>query len=33
MIAPCPATRAKRLVMAIDWLAQGKRRNWKYETR
>jgi uncharacterized protein YdeI (YjbR/CyaY-like superfamily) len=27
------ATRAKRLAMAIEWLAEGKRRNWKYETR
>lgn len=24
-------TRAKRLAQAIEWLAQGKRRNWKYE--
>lgn len=24
-------TRKKRLVTAIEWLAQGKRRNWKYE--
>jgi uncharacterized protein YdeI (YjbR/CyaY-like superfamily) len=27
------ATRAKRLATAIEWLAEGKRRNWKYETR
>ena len=27
------ATRAKRLATAIAWLAEGKRRNWKYETR
>jgi len=27
------ATRAKRLATSIEWLAQGKRRNWKYETR
>jgi len=27
------ATRAKRLATAIEWLADGKRRNWKYETR
>ncbi len=25
-------TRAKRLATTIEWLAQGKRRNWKYET-
>lgn len=24
-------TRAKRLSTAIEWLAEGKRRNWKYE--
>lgn len=24
-------TRAKRLRTAVEWLAQGKRRNWKYE--
>ena len=27
------ATRAKRLATAIEWLAEGKRRNWKYEAR
>jgi uncharacterized protein YdeI (YjbR/CyaY-like superfamily) len=27
------STRAKRLATAIEWLAEGKRRNWKYETR
>jgi uncharacterized protein YdeI (YjbR/CyaY-like superfamily) len=27
------ATRAKRLITAVEWLAEGKRRNWKYETR
>jgi uncharacterized protein YdeI (YjbR/CyaY-like superfamily) len=26
-----PATRAKRLAQAIEWLAEGKKRNWKYE--
>jgi len=26
-------TRAKRLKTALEWLAQGKRRNWKYEGR
>jgi uncharacterized protein YdeI (YjbR/CyaY-like superfamily) len=25
------ATRAKRLATAIEWLAEGKRRHWKYE--
>lgn len=25
------ATRARRLATAIEWLAEGKRRNWKYE--
>ena len=24
-------TRARRLLQAIEWLAEGKRRNWKYE--
>ena len=24
-------TRAKRLAQTIEWLAEGKRRNWKYE--
>lgn len=26
-----PETRAKRIGEAIEWLAEGKRRNWKYE--
>jgi hypothetical protein len=26
------ATRAKRLATSIEWLAEGKRRNWKYES-
>jgi uncharacterized protein YdeI (YjbR/CyaY-like superfamily) len=26
-------TRAKRLTTAIDWIAEGKSRNWKYEKR
>lgn len=26
-----PGTRAKRIATALEWLAQGKRRNWKYE--
>jgi uncharacterized protein YdeI (YjbR/CyaY-like superfamily) len=25
------ATRAKRIVTAIEWLAEGKKRHWKYE--
>ena len=25
------ATRAKRIATTVEWLAQGKRRNWKYE--
>jgi len=25
------ATREKRIATAIDWLSEGKRRNWKYE--
>lgn len=24
-------TRAKRIVQAVEWLAKGKKRNWKYE--
>ncbi|WKW11071.1 YdeI/OmpD-associated family protein [Pseudogemmatithrix spongiicola] len=28
-----PATRAKRVAQAVQWLGEGKRRNWKYETR
>jgi hypothetical protein len=26
-------TRARRVAQAVEWMAQGKRRNWKYETR
>jgi uncharacterized protein YdeI (YjbR/CyaY-like superfamily) len=26
------ATRAKRIATAVEWLAEGKRRHWKYET-
>ena len=25
------ATRQKRLETAVEWLSEGKRRNWKYE--
>lgn len=25
------STRAKRLATALEWLAEGKSRNWKYE--
>lgn len=27
-----PATRERRIATAVEWLAEGKRRNWKYET-
>jgi hypothetical protein len=30
--AKTDATRQKRLATTIEWLAEGKRRNWKYET-
>ena len=26
-----PETRARRLATTLEWLAQGKSRNWKYE--
>jgi len=26
-----PETRAKRIATTLEWLAEGKRRNWKYE--
>jgi len=26
-----PATRAKRIATAIEWLSEGKRRHWKYQ--
>jgi uncharacterized protein YdeI (YjbR/CyaY-like superfamily) len=29
--AKSEATRDKRLAQAVEWLAEGKRRNWKYE--
>ena len=25
------ATRERRLAQTLEWLAEGKRRNWKYE--
>lgn len=28
-----PATRAKRVAETVQWLGEGKRRNWKYEKR
>lgn len=31
--AKTEATREKRLATAVAWLAEGKRRNWKYEKR
>lgn len=30
--AKTDATRQKRLASTLEWLAEGKRRNWKYET-
>jgi uncharacterized protein YdeI (YjbR/CyaY-like superfamily) len=27
-----PETRSKRIAQAVEWMAEGKRRNWKYET-
>jgi len=30
--AKTDATRQKRIATALDWLAEGKRRNWKYES-
>jgi uncharacterized protein YdeI (YjbR/CyaY-like superfamily) len=27
-----PETRAKRIAQAAEWIAEGKRRNWKYES-
>lgn len=29
--AKTEATRAKRIAQAIEWIAEGKKRNWKYE--
>jgi uncharacterized protein YdeI (YjbR/CyaY-like superfamily) len=26
------ATRAKRIATAVEWLSEGKRRHWKYES-
>jgi uncharacterized protein YdeI (YjbR/CyaY-like superfamily) len=26
-----PETRAKRIIQAVEWMAAGKKRNWKYE--
>ena len=26
-----PETRAKRIAQAVEWLAEGKARHWKYE--
>jgi uncharacterized protein YdeI (YjbR/CyaY-like superfamily) len=31
MEAKQPETRAKRIATAIEWIAAGKSRNWKYE--
>ena len=27
-----PATRAKRIATAVEWLTEGKRRHWKYQS-
>lgn len=27
-----PETRAKRIAEAAEWLTEGKKRNWKYES-
>lgn len=29
--AKAPATRGRRIAQAVEWMAEGKRRNWKYE--
>lgn len=29
--AKTEATRAKRMAQAVEWISEGKRRNWKYE--
>jgi len=29
--AKCETTRAERVATSVAWLAEGKRRNWKYE--
>jgi uncharacterized protein YdeI (YjbR/CyaY-like superfamily) len=31
--AKTPATREKRIVQAVEWISEGKRRHWKYESR
>jgi uncharacterized protein YdeI (YjbR/CyaY-like superfamily) len=31
--AKSEATRARRVATALEWLAEGKGRNWKYERR
>jgi uncharacterized protein YdeI (YjbR/CyaY-like superfamily) len=31
--ARCDATRARRVTQAIDWLAEGNSRNWRYKAR
>jgi len=30
--AKAEATRAKRIGQAVEWIAEGKKRNWKYES-
>ncbi len=29
--AKTEATRDKRMAQAVEWIAEGKKRNWKYE--
>lgn len=29
--AKAAATRAKRIATTVEWVAEGKKRNWKYE--
>ena len=29
--AKAEATRAKRIAQAVEWIAEGRKRNWKYE--
>lgn len=31
--AKTSATRVRRLAIALEWIAEGKHRNWKYEKR
>jgi hypothetical protein len=31
-VAKQDSTRARRIATAIEWLSEGKRRHWKYES-